>query len=399
MDWLERQILEHPEQFDFRIKQLGSCQIPTPIRNRNFVSDDEKVLFSANVEFITQCRERSLPDFCYEKAGPRAKLFHDPAWTRAAIVTCGGLCPGLNDVIKGLVNTLALEYGVKTIYGIRYGYRGLIPDYHYSPLLLDPDTVDRIHEDGGSILGSSRGNQDVGAICDTLQRLGINILFTVGGDGTHRGAHAIVEELTRRRQQVSVIGVPKTIDNDLCFVGRSFGFETSIYSTTEVLTAAHNEAKGAPNGISVVKLMGRDSGFIASYASLAHSVVNFCLIPEIPFTLEGPNGLLTGLERRFAAGKDHAVIVVAEGAGQDLFENTEKKVDASGNEQKQDIGTFLADQIKAYAKKQGYDWTVKYFDPSYLIRSLPAFGTDAVYCLELAIAAVHAAMAGKTDMV
>ncbi len=392
-------VLQRPSEFDFSIATLGKPTVNNPIKDRAFVDDGDRILFSDDEAAMRQLIADDQPIPAYEKGGPREKIFHDPSWTRAAIVTCGGLCPGLNDVIKGIVNTLYFCYGVRHVFGIPYGYRGFIPEHQHSPITLDPNVVDKIHELGGTLLGSSRGGQDTGRICDTLQRLNVNVLFCIGGDGTLRGARDIADEVTRRKQHVSVIGVPKTIDNDLSFVGRSFGFESSVYSTTETLTSAHVEAKGALNGIGLIKLMGRDSGFIAAYASLANSNVNFCLIPEVPLALKGEGGLLDALERRFKSGKDHAVIVVAEGAGQELFKDLPPQKDASGNVLKNDIGVFLKSEISAHFKGVGMPCSVKYFDPSYAIRSGPAFGTDAIYCNGLAENAVHAAMSGRTNMV
>lgn len=396
---LYEEVFENPEGFNFQVDSLGDPSVTNPITGRQFIAEDARVLFGDDHKlFMRLVKEnRELPSF--EKAGPRKMIYHDPAWTRAAIVTCGGLCPGLNDVIKSIVETLHFDYGVHHIFGIRYGYRGLIPEYKHEPMVLNPDVVDKIHEEGGTLLGSSRGPQDVGRVCDTLERLNVNMLFCIGGDGTLRGASEIAQEVKHRGQKVSIIGVPKTIDNDLSFIGRSFGFETSVYSTSSTLTSAHIEARGALNGIGLVKLMGRDSGYIAAYASLANSVVNFCLIPEQPFELEGPNGLLRALERRFESGKDHAVIVVAEGSGQELFKDIPQQKDASGNVLKNDIGPFLKAKISAYFKERGVASSVKYFDPSYTIRSGPAFGTDAILCYGLAENAVHAAMSGKNDMV
>ncbi|MBR2075114.1 MAG: ATP-dependent 6-phosphofructokinase, partial [Fibrobacter sp.] len=311
----------------------------------------------------------------------------------------GGLCPGLNNVIKGLVQVLWFDYGVRNIFGIPYGYRGLNPAYGYPPIMLNPDVVDAIQDDGGTILGSSRGMQEPSVMVDTLMRLNINVLFCIGGDGTLRGAHAIAEEVKKRRQPISVIGIPKTIDNDLNLIDRTFGFETAVLSATDVITSAHNEANGAFNGLGLVKLMGRDSGFIAAYAALATTVVNFCLIPEVPFTLEGENGLFKALESRYSSGKTHAVIAVAEGAGQELFKGLPERKDASGNVLKNDIGEFLTREIKNHFDKVGKEVNIKYFDPSYMVRSIPAKGTDAIFCFQLAESAVHAGMAGKTDMV
>jgi 6-phosphofructokinase 1 len=317
-----------------------------------------------------------------------------------AIVTCGGLCPGLNNVIRGLVNVLTYDYGVRVILGIRYGYMGLNPHYGLTAKRLTPKEVDKIHEEGGTILGSSRGNQDTKIMVDTLEmRLNVNILFCIGGDGTLRGAQDIVTEITKRKVPISVVCIPKTIDNDLNIIDRTFGFETCVQSAAEIIKSAHVEANGIPNGLGVVKVMGRDSGFIAAHASLASSVTNFCIIPEIPVMLEGPNGLYKALERRFfKRRKDHAVMVVAEGAGQDLF-NAEAAKDASGNVLKHDIGHFLVDKVSEYFKRAGKEINVKYIDPSYIIRSVPANSSDAIFCFLLAENAVHAAMAGKTGIV
>ena len=394
-----RDVFENPEKFNFNVDRLGECTIDNPVKSAKYVEDDERTVITHDFSHIKGTTKMGgfIPSF--EKAGPHRKIFHDPAWSRAAVVTCGGLCPGLNDVIKGIVQSLWFEYGIRHIFGVRYGLEGFIPSFGHEPLLLNPDVVEDIHQEGGTILGSSRGGQDTIQIVNTLSRLNINILFCIGGDGTLRAAHDIADEAARRKLSISVVGVPKTIDNDLAFIGRSFGFETAVYATGSVITAAHAEAKGAHNGIGLVKLMGRDSGFIAAYACLANSVVNMCLIPESPFELEGEHGVLTALERRFSIGKTHAVIVVAEGAGQNLIADGEVKKDASGNILKKDIGDFLKWKIEEHFRAQKQDVTVKYFDPSYSIRSIPAQGTDAILCYMLAKNAVHAAMAGRTNCV
>jgi 6-phosphofructokinase 1 len=297
-------------------------------------------------------------------------------------------------VIRAIVLCLHHSYGVKTVYGFPYGYEGLTHRYGHQPVELTPALVDRIHEQGGTILGSSRGNQDIGEMVDTLERMNIGILFTVGGDGTLRGASAISEEIERRKLKIAVIGIPKTIDNDISYIQRSFGFATAVSEAGRAITSAHVEAQGARNGIGLVKLMGRESGFIAAYAALAYSDVNFCLIPEVPFTLES---FLKALDERLEK-KDHAVIVVAEGAGQDILGKTGEK-DASGNVRFQDIGIFLRDQINGYLKHKGLEFSLKYIDPSYTIRSVPADANDSAFCLLLGQNAVHAGMAGRTNMV
>lgn len=383
---------------DFDIETIGEPTLDTPMSGVEYVSDSDKVVFSVQVDHLAKAlREKKRPA-AFEMAGPRKKIFHDPPWTRAAIVTCGGLCPGINDVIKSIVNTLYFAYGVDNVYGIRYGYRGLVPGYGHEPIVLTPDFVDTIHENGGSVLGASRGPQDTETILQTLDRLSINVLIAIGGDGTQRGARDIADAVRERGLPISIVGVPKTVDNDLNFMDRTFGFESAVYATGPVISSAHDEAKGAFNGIGLIKLMGRESGFIAAAACLANSVVNICLIPEIPFTLEGKNGLYAAIERRLAE-KNHIVIVAAEGAGQDLFEYEEVERDASGNTKFQDIGAFLKRKIGEHLDRKGIEHSVKYFDPSYSIRSVPARGTDAIFCLQLGANAAHAAMAGKTNMV
>ena len=398
MSTVLEKIIANREKYSCNVKTLGECKLPSPVRHKKYVDDGERVFATESETFARYAETKlgHLPTF--EKAGPKERIFHDPRWTRVGIVTAGGLCPGLNTVIKGLVEILKFDYGVTNIFGIRYGYAGLNPKYGYEPKMLDPDAVDTIHEAGGTVLGSSRGQQPADVMVDTLVRMNINVLFCIGGDGSLRCASDVASEVERRGLKISVVGIPKTVDNDLMFVGRSFGFETAVAQAAEVIRNAHVEAKGTPHGIGLVKLMGRDSGFIAASATIANPVVNFCLVPEVKFELEGPNGLLAALERRFAAGKSHIVIVVAEGAGQELLEGAEER-DASGNVRKKDIGEFLKKKISAHFKAKGLDSSVKYIDPSYIIRSCPARGTDAIRCYELARAAVHAAMAGRTDCV
>ena len=391
-------VIADPSAYPFDVTVLGPSKIPSPVRHHAFTPEGARVYMDESVPFLKELAERLGHEPSFERAGPHEKIFHDPSWTRVGILTAGGLCPGLNNVIKGLVEILSFDYGIKTIYGIRYGYAGLTPGGGVEPMLLNPDVVDTIHEVGGTILGSSRGRQPTEEIVDTLVRMNINVLFCIGGDGSLRCARDVAEECLRRKLSISVVGVPKTIDNDLQFVGPSFGFETAVAEATNVIRNAHVEAKGTQNGVGLVKLMGRDSGFITAYATLANPVVNFCLVPEVDFELEGPQGLLTALERRFASGKTHTVVVVAEGAGQRLMEGS-AGVDASGNVLKKDVGEFLKNRITDHFKARGVPCSVKYFDPSYMIRSVPARGTDAIRCYMLARNAVHAAMAGRTNCV
>ena len=390
-------VLSDPAKFNFHVPNLGECLVDTPLVLDDYVDEGESIIFSSqikNIEHQLKTCDR-LPSF--EKAGARAKIFHDPKLLKVGIVTCGGLCPGLNNVIKGVVQTLENDYGIKDILGLPYGYKGLTRKCRFEPISLSAGSVRHLHLNGGTLLGSSRGNQDPKEMVDQLISLGVNLLFCVGGDGTLKGASAIAQEITKRDLPIGVIGVPKTIDNDLGFVERTFGFETSVQVASEIITSANCEAEGAENGIGIVKVMGRDSGFIAATAALANSVVDFCLIPEIDLYLDGAQGLINALKNKLDFNH-HAVIVVAEGAGQNLFKSSEQRLDDSGNILKDDIGTFLRDVISQKMRERGCSVTMKYLDPSYHIRSVPANASDAVFCYLLAEHAVHAGMAGKTDM-
>lgn len=379
------------------IDSLGECSFDSPLKQRNQrFYNDEAVAQNVRVHMLE--KYKSIDDIEYfELAGAREKLFFNPSETTVGIVTCGGLCPGLNDVIRAITFCALEEYKVKKVLGFRYGYEGLVAKYYHQPIELTLDNTDDIHEKGGTILKSSRGPQPTEEIVQTLIHYGVNILFTIGGDGTQRGASDIAQEIKRRNLNISIIGIPKTIDNDIRPIERSFGFSTAVESASEVITSAHSEAKAYRNGIGLVKVMGRNSGWIAAASSLANSNVNFCLIPEVPFDFHGPNGFLEHLKKRLIA-KDHAVIVVAEGAGQNLFKD-EGLRDKSGNKRLGDIGVWLRDEINKSFKETGEEVNVKYFDPSYLIRSRPANASDSQYCLGLGYNAVHAGMAGKTNLI
>ncbi len=334
-----------------------------------------------------------------EPAGPRKNIFFNPAQTKAAIVTCGGLCPGINDVIRSVTMTLFYRYGVKNILGIKYGLRGLNPAYGENPVNLTPDYVKDITHIGGSILSTSRGPQDPLVMVNYLERLNVNILFCVGGDGTMRAAEKLTTEIISRNARIAVIGIPKTIDNDLNLIEKSFGFDTAIEKTVEAIRSAHVEAKGSFNGIGLVKIMGRLSGYITATAALAQGDANFVLIPEVPFDLEGDRGFLKTLEKRIIE-RGHAVILVAEGAGQELMKqhDPDRKTDASGNIRLHDVGLFLKNAIEHHFHSVHLEINLKYIEPSYLIRSVPANASDSIYCSSLGQYSVHAAMAGKTGL-
>jgi 6-phosphofructokinase 1 len=390
---------------DLTIKTLGPCRIESPLshllagrrQTPEKVEETDKVLFDDKLSAACarQCPTEQLPAF--EPAGPRRKIFFDPAKTRAGIVTCGGLCPGFNDVIRALVMELHFRYGVKKIYGFRNGYEGFVARHARDVVDLTPELVGAINEHGGTILGTSRGEQETAEIVDCLERMNINLLFTIGGDGTIRGAIEIARVIGERGAKIAVVGIPKTIDNDILFIDQSFGFQTAFTEAARSIEAAHVEATSAPNGVGLVKLMGRHSGFIVCYASLAKNDANFVLIPEVPFKLDGPQGLLALLRERLVK-RNHAVIVVAEGAGQDLVQSGEPQYDKSGNIKLGDIGGYLKKEIAGYFEREGMEINLKYIDPSYMIRSVPANAFDAIYCIRLAHNAVHAAMCGRTEV-
>jgi 6-phosphofructokinase 1 len=383
-----------------RIASLGPAKIPNPIAGlsrahesfHEFVSDGEGLTVD---QFMRPGQPRS--EVFFEHAGPREYIYFDPSKLKAAIVTCGGLCPGVNSLVRAIVLQLHYIYGVRNIVGVRFGLQGFIPSFGHDLVELDTETVQDLHGRGGSFLGMSRGGQPIGEVVDSLERLNISVLFMIGGDGTLRAAKQIYEEITSRKLKTGVVAIPKTIDNDIGYVERTFGFQTAVEAAAQAILGAHNEATSAPNGIGLVKLMGRYSGFVAAFATLALSDVNYCLIPEVDFDLEGPGGLLACLEERLAK-RDHAVVVVAEGSGQKFFQDEPGGVDASGNVKLGDIGVLLRDRINKYFAGKGKEVTLKYIDPSYLIRSMPANSNDRIYTGFLAHSAVHAALAGKTGM-
>ncbi len=383
----------------FTIKSLGENKIDSPLVHRThkmfagdgFTNDNERILKNNAYADPSDIKFEG-----FEKTGAREKIYFNPATTTAAIVTCGGICPGINDVIRGIVMDLHYWYEVNNIIGIRFGYSGLAKDPSTPPIKLTPEMVTDIHDLGGTILGSSRGCPPEPEIVDSLERMGVDILFCIGGDGTLRGAHDISDEIAKRGAKISVIGIPKTIDNDVGLVYRSFGFQTAVAEAKRVINCAHVEAKCAENGVGLVKLMGRDAGFIAASATMASGDVNYCLIPEVTFPLYGEDGLIEHLKKRLDK-RGHAVIAVAEGAGTELIGESGER-DASGNLLHKDIGVFLKAEVKKAFEESGRKISIKYIDPSYIIRSVPASSDDSIFCANLARAGVHAAMAGKTDM-
>lgn len=387
------------------IRSLGERRIASPLEKlmaectpgHAFYTDDHRVLVKHELPDVAKMIAEGREFPCFEVAGPRKKIFFDPAQTTCAIVTCGGLCPGFNDVIRAIVMQAYYRYGVRRILGIPYGFEGLIPEFGHPIINLDPDRVATIHEFGGTWLGTSRGPQDIGRMVDRLEELKVDILFVIGGDGSQRGALLIEQEARERGTRLAVVGVPKTIDNDMIYMDKSFGYETAAAAAVQAVHAAHTEARSARGGVGLVKLMGRHSGFIACAAAIASGEVNCVLIPEVPFALEGDHGFLEVMRQRVVT-RGHAVIIAAEGAGQE-HTGASGETDASGNLRLGNIGHFLRDRLTEHFRKCQTALTLKYIDPSYMIRSVPASPQDRIYCMRLGQAAVHAAMAGKTGLI
>lgn len=404
MKYITKETAKLIKETKLEIKSLGEGTYPSPFsfsscgedESIGFINDIDRALAIIDTKNISEFQNiDSLPSF--EKAGPRESLYFKPGATVCAIVTCGGLCPGLNAVVRSLVMMNYHRYGNHKIYGIRFGYNGLSMKNKIDPMLLIPSVVRDVGHEGGTFLGSSRGAPSASEMVDRLEELGVQTFYVIGGDGTQKGALAIIEEIEKRGLNIAVVGIPKTIDNDIEVIDKSFGFESAFSKACEAVYSGSVEAKAAPNGISIVKVMGRDSGFIAARAAIATNLVNFCLVPEIDFDINGENGLFFHIKKRIL-DRGNCVILVAEGAGQKFF-NKDGDVDASGNKKLEDIGLFLKDKIKNFLDKEGVEHTIKYIDPSYIIRSCPPTPSDMYFCSQLAQMATHAAMAGKSGMV
>ena len=357
----------------------------------NFLDESDVIL----TDILFKSSSKTYQTEAFPRCGPRQHTHFNPRKVRAAVVTCGGLCPGLNNVIREIVRSLFFLYEAEKVIGVVGGYQGFLGRQDMQPIELTVENTERIHLQGGTILSSSRGGFDIEKIMDFLQENRINQLYIIGGDGTHRGANKIADEAISRGFNISVVGIPKTIDNDIDLIDRSFGFQTSVEAAQDAIRSAKTEAMcNRPNGIGIVKLMGRSAGFVAVHSSLSSGDVDLCLIPEQPIVLEGEKGCLPFILQRVRTN-GHAVIVVAEGAGEELLGTSNEK-DAGGNRKLPKIGEFMKDTLAGYFKANGLEATIKYIDPSYMIRSVAANPRDAFYCMLLAQNAVHGAMAGYT---
>jgi 6-phosphofructokinase 1 len=379
---------------DYGCFKLGECTFTSPLDLDSFTSPDQRILVPREYGELVKYLEngRSVPS--YDPGGPRERIFFEPSMVRCGIVTCGGLCPGLNNIIHALVTTAGENYGLSEVLGFQGGFLGLTDKAHDSPRELTVENVGGITRHGGTILKTSRGPQNSSEMVDTLLGHQVNILFVIGGDGTLQGAHRIAEEIRRRDLKIAVVVVPKTIDNDIPVIDRTFGFETAVEAAAKELHVAYTEACSVVNGVTMVKFMGRDAGFIPAHATLAAGNVDFCLIPEQSFHL---GQFLDALTKRLLM-KGHAVIALGEGACQEIIPGDKKHKDVSGNDILKDVGPFLENEIRKYFTEHDIAHKLRYMDPGYSIRGLPANMNDASYCTLLAQSAVHAGMAGFIDL-
>eukprot|EP00611_Tribonema_gayanum_P031998 TRINITY_DN93_c0_g2_i1.p1 TRINITY_DN93_c0_g2~~TRINITY_DN93_c0_g2_i1.p1 ORF type:complete len:506 (-),score=167.86 TRINITY_DN93_c0_g2_i1:425-1804(-) len=329
------------------------------------------------------------------RAGPRAKLHFDPTTVNACIVTCGLLCPGLNSVIHHLIDTLKNNYNAGKIYGIRGGWGGFWDPEKPPIQLCQSKDLEFLQSRAGSILGCSVGGFDVKKIMQFLMDKQISHMYVIGGDGTHRGAHRIAVECIAMGLNIAVAGIPKSVDNDIDLVDRSFGFMTAVEEAQNAIRSATIEAKcNLPNGIGIVKLMGRSTGYLAAYATMASGDVDLCLVPEVEIRLDGPDGCLPHLER-VVQTKGYAVVVISEGAGQAQLSEVAAEARSKGAPLPS-VGQYMKSQIEKHFASKGKTATCKYIDPSVSVRSVAANAFDQILCMQLAQNAVHGAMAGYT---
>ena len=190
---------------EIRIQCLGTPEIDSPLSFNMATGGERRVVFNVDEELL---EEGAAPcPMSFELAGPRNRIYFDPSKTKCAIVTCGGLCPGINDVIRAIVMTAYNAYHVPSVLGIRYGLQGFIPSYQYDVRELTPHSVEGIHEFGGTILGTSRGPQSSSEIATALERLNISALFIIGcgvhpaGGRPARQAHLHCRDSENHRQR------------------------------------------------------------------------------------------------------------------------------------------------------------------------------------------------------
>jgi len=356
----------------------------------NFLNPNEKVLGTILMNDSKAALRSHALDGGAIRGNACKHIWWEPKKVKAALITAGGLCPGLNSIIQGVTNCLWRDYGVRQIVGITAGYNGLSDPAKHPSMLLTPELVEDIHMRGGSILKAGRGGFNAAKICETLRAGGYTHLFVIGGDGTQYAGHLLYVEARKQKLPISVVGVPKSIDNDVLFVDRTFGFDSAVEAAAGVIRNGWVEATSCPNAVGIVKLMGRDAGFVAAHAALASNLVDLVLVPEVEVEMED---VLQFVDATLAH-KGHMVVVVAEGAGQAHVATGQK--DASGHTVYGDVGVYLRDTLNKHLKPKG--GRTFYIDPSYIIRSVPPTPNDHIYCARLANNAVHTAMRGYTGV-
>lgn len=254
------------------------------------------------------------------------------------VLTGGGDCPGLNAVIRA-VERAGIKYDFGTL-GIRNGWQGLI-DGDVEP--LTDFSVSGILPKGGTILGTSRTNplknpSDFQKIKANIKKYGIHALVVIGGDGTLSAARDVA------KQGISVVGIPKTIDNDICGTDMTFGFDTAVSTVTEAIDRLHTTAE-SHHRIIVVEVMGRNVGWIAVTAGIAGGADEI-LIPEVHFTMDG---VCKKLKDRYDAGKKFSIVVIAEGAHEKdlgLPSVPENERDECGHEKFVGVGNILGKELE-----------------------------------------------------
>lgn len=257
---------------------------------------------------------------------------------KIGILTGGGDCPGLNAVIRAVV-WRAYQYGSYEVWGIRNGWRGVVEE---TVQKLERKDVGGILYRGGTILGTSRTNpfKDKPTLERTLRnikRMGLYAIVAVGGEDTLGVAYRLSGE------GIKVVGVPKTIDNDIAGTDYTFGFDTAVHIATEAVDRIHTTAE-SHDRVVVIEVMGRHAGWIAAFSGIAGGA-DIVLVPEHPVDIGDVAGVI---RRRREAGKNFSIVVVAEGArikGHELILSSKKK-DAFGHVQLGGIGSVLAGLIE-----------------------------------------------------
>jgi 6-phosphofructokinase 1 len=478
-----RRILEHGCADDWpdalQIEDSAWAGEPNPVSERVIGADrksDSRILVDVRSSYpITQ--PTSGPSLCscavkgqltFAEAGPRNMLRfpgHHKKLLKVGVLVSGGIAPGINAVISGIVQRHVLYHTPQItdlrvpgktprsytlqVFGFRNGFAGLLAGDDVT-VLYDSDSPDeklrahlrRIANRGGSEIGTSRYDdllstadpdkreKDLDQVAENLANRHFDILYVIGGDGSMRAAHATWKRSRDNGKSLSVIGVPKTMDNDILWVWQSFGFLSAVEKAREALQQLHTEATSNPR-LCVVQLFGSDSGFVVSHAALASGVCDAALIPEVPFTMKKLADYITErLSKRFRPGaggqSPYGMIVMAETAVPQDAEDylSDPEVDLDENEkaaiqafvskgcrvhgQTPDelrtgglkvVSRVLQKRIREMKVDDAYwaDFRVFTNEPRHLLRAIPPSASDVAFGQRLGVLAVDNAMAGYTD--